>query len=478
MARAEGHLHAGGGHYGRRMAEPVLTRAHEHALAWLSSLPDRRIPATATVEHVAAALGGPLPDGPTDPVDVVEQLVAAATPGLAALDSGRFVGFVIGGALPAARAADWLALAWDQNAGLATVTPAATAAEQVAAGWLLELLGLPATASVGFVTGGSMANTTCLLAARHAVLERAGWDVERDGLQGAPRVHVLVPEERHATIDVSLRYVGLGGAGSVRRVACDDQGRMLLDDLDLALAEAGAAPCIVTAQAGNVNTGAFDPLGAVVDRAHRAGAWVHVDGAFGLWAAASPRFAHLADGHAGADSWATDAHKWLNVPYDSGLAVVADPVAHRTALGVGAAYLIKVEGPTDPMDLVPEFSRRARGFAVWAALRSLGRTGVADLVERLCDRATRFAAGMAATPGAEVLNDVVLNQVLTRFDGSDDVTRDVARAVLADGTAYLSPTVFRGRAGLRCSVSNWGTTEDDVDVAVAAVHRALAAARG
>jgi glutamate/tyrosine decarboxylase-like PLP-dependent enzyme len=322
-----------------------------------------------------------------------------------------------------------------------------------------------------------MANTTCLLAARHAVLERVGWDVERDGLQGAPRVHVVVPEERHATIDVSLRYVGLGGAGSVRRVGCDDQGRMLPDDLDAALAEADGGPCIVTTQAGNVNTGAFDRLDEVVDRAHRAGAWVHVDGAFGLWAAASPRFRHLVDGHAGADSWATDAHKWLNVPYDSGLAVVADRETHRAALGVGAAYLIKVEGPTDPMDLVPEFSRRARGFAVWAALRSLGRSGVADLVERLCDRAARFADGMRATPGADVRNDVVLNQVLTRFDDSDDVTRDVAAAVLADGTAYLSPTVFRGQAGLRCSVSNWATSDADVDVAGAAVRRQIALAR-
>lgn len=321
-----------------------------------------------------------------------------------------------------------------------------------------------------------MANTTCLLAARHAVLERAGWDVEQRGLQGAPRVHVVVPEERHATIDVSLRYVGFG-VDTARRVACDDQGRMLLDDLDAALAEARGEPCIVTAQAGNVNTGSFDALDQVVERAHRAGAWVHVDGAFGLWAAASPRFAHLVAGHAGADSWATDAHKWLNVPYDSGLAIVADPVAHRAALGVAASYLIKVDGPTDPMDLVPEFSRRARGFAVWAALRSLGRSGVADLVERLCDRAARFAAGMRDTPGAEVLNQVVLNQVLTRFDGSDDVTRAVVDAVLADGTAYLSPTVFRGRAGMRCSVSNWATTDADVDVAVAAVRRALTAVR-
>jgi glutamate/tyrosine decarboxylase-like PLP-dependent enzyme len=458
------------------MSDPALTLAHVHALAWLDGLPGRRIPATATVEEVAAALGGSLPDAPTDPAAVIEQLVAAATPGLAALDSGRFFGFVIGGALPAARAADWLALAWDQNAGLATVTPAATAAELVASGWLLDLLGLPATASVGFVTGGSMANTTCLLAARHAVLARAGWDVEQRGLQGAPRVHVVVPEERHATIDVSLRYVGLG-VDTARRVACDDQGRMLLDDLDTALAEAGGDPCIVTAQAGNVNTGSFDALGEVVERAHRAGAWVHVDGAFGLWAAASPRFAHLAAGHAGADSWATDAHKWLNVPYDSGLAVVADPVAHRAALGVTAAYLIKVDGPTDPMDLVPEFSRRARGFAVWAALRSLGRSGVTDLVDRLCDRAIRFADGMRDTSGAEVLNQVVLNQVLTRFDGSDDVTRAVVEAVLADGTAYLSPTVFRGQAGLRCSVSNWATTDADVDAAVAAVRRALTAVR-
>ncbi len=429
-----------------------------------------------TVEEVAAALGGPLPDGPTDPAAVVDQLVAAATPGLAALDSGRFFGFVIGGALPAARAADWLALAWDQNAGLATVTPAATAAEQVASGWLLDLLGLPASASVGFVTGGSMANTTCLLAARHAVLERAGWDVEQRGLQGAPRVHVVVPEERHATVDVSLRYVGLG-VGTARRVACDDQGRMLLDDLDAALAEVGRRPVHRHRPGGQREHGQLRrprPGGRAGAPGRRLGARGRRLRAVGRRV---PRFAHLVDGHAGADSWATDAHKWLNVPYDSGLAIVADPVAHRAALGVAAAYLIKVDGPTDPMDLVPEFSRRARGFAVWAALRSLGRSGVADLVERLCDRAGRFAAGMRDTPGAEVLNEVVLNQVLTRFDGSDDVTRAVVDGVLADGTVYLSPTVFRGQAGVRCSVSNWATTDADVDAAVAAVRRALTTAR-
>jgi len=460
------------------MAEPtdVLARAQAHAREWLAALPGRGIAARASYPEMLDALGMPLPDGPQDPAAVIDRLAAAAEPGLAGMGSGRFFGFVVGGTLPVALAADWLVSAWDQNSGLLEVTPAVVAAETVAAGWVKDLLGLPATASVGFVTGGGMATATGLLAARNAVLASAGWDVEESGLQGAPRVRVVVPQERHATVDVALRYVGLG-AGTARRVACDDQGRMLLDDLAAALEEAAGGPAVVVAQAGNVNTGAFDRLGDVVALAHRVGAWVHVDGAFGLWAAASPRLRPLVEGHAGADSWAVDAHKWLNVPYDCGMVVVADEAAHRRALGVRAAYLTLASGAPDPVELVPEFSRRARGVPVYAALAALGRSGVVDLVDRLCDRADQFAAGMRETPGATVRNEVVLNQVLTDFDGSDEVTQAVAELVRADGAVFLSPTVFRGRGGLRCSVSNWSTTPDDVDLAVAAVRRALDGAR-
>ena len=454
----------------------ALDRAHVHAAAWLDSVPDRDVGPQATYDEMLRALGGPVPEKAVDPAEVVDALARAAEPGLTAMQSGRFFGFVIGGTLPAALAADWLVSAWDQNSGLVAVTPATVAAEAVAGGWVLDLLGLPAESAVGFVTGGCMANTTCLAVARHHVLAAAGWDVQAHGLQGAPRLHVVLSEERHATVDSALRYLGIGDA-TARLVATDDQGRIRLDDFAAALGEGAGRPTVVSLAAGNVNTGSFDPFPAAVALAHEHGAWVHVDGAFGLWAAAAPGLEHLVEGVAAADSWATDAHKWLNVPYDCGIAITRHPAEHRTAMGAHAAYLIESAGPPDPVELVPEFSRRARGVPVYAALRSLGRTGIADLVERCCAHARRFAAELSAVDGVRVLNDVVLNQVLVRFEDDDATTRRVIDELLAERQVYMGPSVFKGRAVMRISVSGWQTTDADVTFSVEAVRRALDRAR-
>ncbi|HET7475733.1 MAG TPA: aminotransferase class V-fold PLP-dependent enzyme [Dermatophilaceae bacterium] len=447
----------------------LLAAVLGEAPAFLDSLDTRPVRSDSDVDAVVAALGGPLPARGSDPLAVVRQLVAGAGPGLVAMPSPRFFGWVIGGTLPAALAADWLTSVWDQNAGLLASSPAAAGAERVAGAWLLDLLGLPAGAAVGFVTGGKMANFTCLAAARHTVLARAGWDVEKEGLAGAPPVTVVVGAERHESVDMAVRYLGLGPARSVV-VPVDDQGRLRLQDLSPALPLAG--PTILCLQAGNVHSGAFDPLGEAVDLAHAGGAWVHVDGAFGLWAAASPSLHHLVDGLERADSWATDAHKTLNVPYDNGLAIVADANALAAAMGMHAAYLIQDER-VDPFAVVPELSRRARGFTVWAALRSLGRSGVAELVDRLCMRAREFASALAGLDGVQVHNDVVYTQVCVSF-GSDARTRDVAARLLADGTAWMTPSTWHGRAVLRISVSNWRTTSADVDRTVEAIRRVLA----
>ncbi len=448
----------------------VLERVLVEADAFLAGLADRPLPARSDVDGVVHALGGPLPEQGSDPLDVVEQLIAGAEPGVVAMPSPRFFGWVIGGVLPATLAADWLTSVWDQNAGLIASSPAAAGAERVAAGWLLDLLGLPSGAEVGFVTGAMMANFTCLAAARHAVLARVGWDVEELGLAGAPPITVLAGEERHDTIDLALRYLGLG-PGRLVPVPADDEGAILLDALAAALDAAPNGPIIVCLQAGNVHSGAYDPLGPTIDLAHEHGAWVHVDGAFGLWAAASASLRSLVAGVERADSWATDAHKTLNVPYDSGLAIVADPSALYSAMGAHASYLIQDERP-DPFATVPEFSRRARGFTVWAALRSLGRRGVAELVERLRDRARRFADGLASLEGVEVVNDVVFTQVVASF-GSDELTRAVAHRLLEEGTAWMTPSTWHGRAVLRISVSNWRTTDADVDLTLAAIERVL-----
>lgn len=453
-----------------------LQEAQRQALAYLAAVPDRPVGAAAGLPELRAALGGPLPERPSDPRRVMSELAGRAGPGIVASGSGRYFGFVVGGTTPAALAADWLTAAWDQNAGLYALGPAAAVVEEVAGGWLAELLCLPAGVSVGFVSGAQMANATGLAAARHELLRRAGWDVEAAGLAGAPPLRVVVGAERHGTVDRAVRLLGIG-TDAVVPVPADEQGRMRPDAVDRQLRDI-PGPVVVCAQVGNVNTGAVDAVREICEIVHRAGGWVHVDGAFGLWAAASPRLRPLVDGVGLADSWATDAHKWLNVPYDSGLVFCAHPPAHRAAMGSRAAYLVYGDaGERDAMDYNPESSRRARGFPVYAAVRALGREGIADLVDRCCALARRFAAGLAAAEGVQVLNDVVLNQVLVRFgpDGAhgDELTRDVVRRVQADGTCWLGGTVWQGRAAMRISVSNWSTDESDVDRSVAAVLRCV-----
>lgn len=414
-----------------------------------------------------------LRDAPTPAGEALDELVEAFTPGLVATPGPRFFGFVIGGALPAATAADIVAVGWDQCAFNAVLSPAAAIAEEVAGGWLKQLVGLPATASVGFVTGAQGANTVSLATARHHVLAAAGWDVERDGLHGAPVVRVVASVERHATIDRALRLLGFGTA-VVEEVATDTNGAIDVTDLEAILGRGEPGPTIVCLQSGNVNTGACDDLRAATAVARRHDAWVHVDGAFGLWAGASPSKAHLVDGVDLADSWSCDGHKWLNVPYDCGFAICAHPQVHAGSLSYTASYLTGQGGPTPALgDLVPESSRRARGFAVWAALRELGREGAADLVDRCCTLAQRFADGLAAG-GAQVVNDVVLNQVLVSF-GTDVRTDRIIDAVQRDGTCWLGGTTWRGRRLMRVSVSNWSTTEADVDRSVAAILRVAAA---
>lgn len=457
----------------------ALEAAARAARAYLASLADRPVGASATLADLRAALGGPLPAQGADPAMVVTDLARSADGGLVASAGPRYFGFVIGGSLPAALGADWLTSAWDQNAGIYATSPAAAVVEEIAAQWLLSLFGLPSSASVGFVTGGQMANTACLAAARHAVLRRTGWDVEQRGLYGAPEIEVVVGAEAHVTVLAGLRVLGLG-AGRVRVVPADGQGRMRPEAVETAL-ERGAGPMIVCAQAGNVNTGSFDPFDRIAPLARSRGAWLHVDAAFGLWAAASPAHRHLVSGVALADSWATDGHKWLNVPYDSGFAIVADAAAHHAAFSADAAYLEKTSGEErDPEDWVPEFSRRARGFPVYAALRSLGREGVSALVDRCCAHARAIADRLRRAPGVEILNDVVLNQVLVRFTprsgaDADAFTRDVVQRVQRDGTCWLSGTTWQGRAAMRISLSGWSTTAADVARSADAILGAAAA---
>lgn len=446
----------------------ALERAHTHTADWLASLDTRPVPPQVSVDKVAAELGVDLPDGPTEPAQVIDLLADSCEPGLTAMPSCRFFGFVIGGTYPAALAADWLVSAWDQNSGLRQVTPAHSAVEDIASRWLLDLLGLPAESGVGFVTGGTMANFTCLAAARDSVLRRAGWEVGTHGLLGGPAVRVLVSAERHDTVNLALRYLGLGAPNVV---ASDEEGRIDVDALAAALAAQDDGPTIVGLQAGNVHSGAFDPFAAAIEVAHAHGAWVHVDGAFGLWAGASPAYRHLTAGCETADSWATDAHKTLNVPYDCGVAIVRDPSAVRAAMGMHGDYLLQ-DDSGDPQEFVPELSRRGRSIPVWATLRSLGRSGVAELVERLCGHARRFAAELASIPGAEVVNEVVFTQVCASF-GDDRTTQDVIKRLISDGTAWMTGSQWHGRAVMRVSVSNWSTTDEDVTRSLEAVRRAV-----
>ncbi|HYS08228.1 MAG TPA: pyridoxal-dependent decarboxylase [Myxococcales bacterium] len=461
------------------MDRSALEAAYGAAVRFLDAVDTRPVGATADASTLREALGGALPEEGEAPARVVEDLARHADPGLVATAGPRFFGFVIGGSVPAAVGADWLTTAWDQNAGLFVLSPAAAVVEEIVLEWLTELFGLPAGTGMGFVTGGQMANTTCLAAARHQVLARAGWDVAAKGLARAPEIAVLAGAEAHVTVHGALRLLGIGDA-SVIRVAVDGQGRMLPDALRNALRTVRGRPVIVCAQAGNVNTGAFDPLAEVTSLAREhGGAWVHVDGAFGLWAAGSPRYRNLLSGVGDADSWATDAHKWLNVPYDSGLAFVRDRDAHRAAMARTAAYLQPSETFRDNYEWTPEFSRRARGFAVYAALRSLGRAGIAELVERCCAHARMFAEILSGAPGVRVHNEVVLNQVLVRFEPpgatpeqGDQWTREVIARVQRHGSCWLSGTVWRERALMRISACNWSTTVEDVRRSAAAILHA------
>jgi glutamate/tyrosine decarboxylase-like PLP-dependent enzyme len=458
----------------------LLHQTADIAADYLDSLETRPVGATATRDEMLDAFGGAFPEHGEAPGEIVDHLGRAADPGLVASAGPRFFGFVIGGSLPSAVAADWLTTAWDQNGFAFVLSPAGSVIEEVTAGWLLDAFGLPADSSVGFASGATMATFTGLAAGRHRVLQRAGWDVEADGLIGAPEIAVVLGAEAHATVYASLQMVGLGSK-RVIKVEADEQGRMRPDRLREALAGVADRPVIVSAQSGNVNTGAFDPLPEIIGAVRALpNAWLHVDGAFGLWAAASPNQRHLIAGLAGADSWTTDAHKWLNVPYDCGIVVVADPEAHLAAMSYGAAYYVASGNAVrEPGNWVAESSRRSRAFTVYAALRELGRDGLAELVDRCCRLARRMADGLRDAPGVTILNDVVLNQVLVRFappgGGSDaetdDFTRRVIAAVQADGTCWLGGTTWHGMAAMRISVSNWSTTEADADVSVAAIHR-------
>jgi glutamate/tyrosine decarboxylase-like PLP-dependent enzyme len=443
-----------------RGTSDLLQDAARRAARYLESLEERPVAPSRDAVARLAALDVPLPDGGTAPEAVLAELDALVSPATMAMAGPRFFGFVIGGSLPAPLAANVLAAAWDQNAAKYDVTPGVAMLENVALRWVVDALGLPPGTGGGFVTGATVANFTALAAARRAVLAREGWDVEARGLFGAPPITVVVGEEVHVSLLKALAMLGLGRE-RVLRVPADAQGRMHAGALPPLV-----GPAIVCLQAGNVNTGAFDPAAAIVPWAREAGAWVHVDGAFGLWAAAAPARAFLLSGYDGADSWATDAHKWLNVPYDSGLVLVRDPQTLRGAMTVSAAYLPE-GGLRDPADFTPELSRRARGVELWAALRALGRSGLADLVERCCRHATRFAEGFDAA-GHRILNEVVLNQVLVSF-GDADRTRRVIAAIQDEGTCWCGGTTWKGHAAMRVSVSSWATTEKDVERSLASM---------
>jgi glutamate/tyrosine decarboxylase-like PLP-dependent enzyme len=461
----------------------LLHQTADLAADYLESVERRPVGGTATREELVASLGGRLPERGEAPGEVIADLASAADPGIVASAGPRYFGFVIGGSLPSTVAADWLTTAWDQNGFAYVMSPAGSVVEEVTADWLLEVFGLPKESSVGFASGATMATFTGLAAGRHRVLQRAGWDVEADGLTGAPPIAVVLGAEAHATVLASLQMVGLGSRTALR-VDADDQGRMRAEQLREVLATVADRPAIISAQAGNVNTGAFDPLPEIVAAVQdHPNGWLHVDGAFGLWAAASPAYRHLTAGLDGADSWTTDAHKWLNVPYDCGVAIVRDAEAHQAAMSYGAAYYVAGEGAKrDSGTFVADSSRRSRAFTVYAALRELGRDGLAQLVDRCCELARRMADGLRDAPGATVLNDVVLNQVLVRFsppgggtaEETDDFTRRVIAAVQADGTCWLGGTTWHGMAAMRISVSNWSTTEDDIDLSMAAIRRCAA----
>lgn len=448
--------------------KPLLQTTTERAIAYLEALPERSVAPTPEAIANLRRLDEALPQHPTEPEAVISLLDEVGSPATLASAGGRFFGFVVGGALPATVAANWLAGTWDQNAGIVVLSPIAAKLEEVAMRWMLDVLGLPPESGAGFVTCATQANFSGLAAARHAILARQGWNVETQGLFGAPPIKVVIGEEVHVSVLKALMLLGLGRERATR-VPVDNHGRMRADALP-PLDE----NTILCLQAGNVNTGAFDPAADIIPQAKAAGAWVHIDGAFGLWAAVDPARAHLVDGYAGADSWATDAHKWLNVPYDSGVVFVREPKHLHAAMAVNAPYLVIGE-TREPEHYTPEFSRRARGVEVWAALRSLGRDGLTELVQRTCRHAQRFAQGLREA-GYEILNDVVINQVLVKFGGAE-MTRRVIAAIQVEGTCWAGATVWQGHTAMRISVSSWATTDEDVERSLEAIIRVASEVR-
>jgi glutamate/tyrosine decarboxylase-like PLP-dependent enzyme len=457
--------------------ETLLNRTVEFALASLKRLPQRPVTHSTTYAEMLARLGGELPAQGEDALSVIERLVKNAEPGLVASPGPRYFGFVVGGVMPASLAADWLTSTWDQNAFSYVQSPAAAAAEEIIRQWIIELFGLSPAMSMGVVTGGTMANFTGLAAARHALLKRAGWDVETQGLFGAPPFTVVTSDESHVTVFAALQMLGLGRE-RVARVATDAQGRMRPDALREVLAHIDS-PALVCAQAGNVNTGSFDPLPEILPLVRANGGWLHVDGAFGGWAAASPEHRYLLAQIEQADSFSVDCHKWLNVPYDAGLIFVSDNAAHCAAMTLSAAYYVtSAESVRENHHWVPEASRRARCFAIYAALRQLGRTGLAEIVERCCRLARRLAERLAHDPQVQILNDVVINQVMARFTppsggDADAFTAKVIQRVQEDGTCWAGGTTWQGKQAMRFSVSNWSTTEKDIDLSAEAILRCL-----
>lgn len=441
----------------------LLESAFNRAIRYLDTIVDRRVGPAPESRKALEAFNEAMPTTPTNGMDTLKMLDEIGSPATMGIAGKRFFGFVIGGALPVTVAAQWLAAAWDQNTGLYNITPVTAYLEEIALRWLVDLFGLPKQTGGGFVTGATVANFTCLAAARHSVLKNAGWNVEADGLFGAPPITVVIGEEAHPTLIKSLGMLGLGRS-RVIRVPVDSQGRMRADALPRL-----KQPAIVCAQAGNVNTGAIDPVKQIIAQAHADGAWVHVDGAFGLWAAASPQLRHLVEGVQAADSWATDAHKWLNVPYDCGLAFVRDSHSLKAAMAITAEYLPTETEHRNPSDFTPELSRRARGIEVWAALRTLGVAGVAGMIERTCRHARRFADGLRSA-GFDILNDVVLNQVLVSF-GDPVTTNRVIEGIQNDGTCWCGGTVWQGNTAMRISVCSWATTDDDVEKSLEAMVR-------
>lgn len=465
------------------MFKQSLEIAFQHSLAHLEGLDRTSVAATADLRTLRSQLKKPLQDRGIPAEQVVSELARDVEGGLIGTAGGRFYAWVIGGAVPAALAADWLTSAWDQNAGLVATAPAAAVVEEVVGEWLKDLLGIPASASFALVTGCQMTYATCLAAARHAVLARKGWNVEEQGLFGAPRVRILLPASQHGSYTRSVRLLGFG-LNQVVKLPVDSQERLRCDALERELEANPGAPTIVILQGGEINTGAFDPFETAIRIAHERGAWVHVEGAFGLWAVASPKYRHLLRGAEAADSWATDGHKWLNVPYDCGYAFVADAEVHRGAMAYHASYLTHSTDARDAMEFTPEWSRRARGFATYAALRELGRDGVAHLVERCCDHAHAIVTRIGKLPGAEMLSEPIMNQGLVRFldltpgakdSDHDRKTDEMIAAINATGEAFFSGSTWRGKRVMRVSVCNWQTSARDVDRAVDAVAKCLGA---